>query len=111
MGRLLPEIVRLLYLTGALGTVGYLASLTSRRLPGWFSAHRPRTVGEWPRAALVALLGVLVAMVIMWVTVIGWPVVLSAASVVEKRRGREKRRLIEEREEQSLLVEIRASRL
>ena len=106
---ILPEIFRVFYVTGALGTVGYLAFVTSRRLPRWLWTHRPRKVDEWLRAVLVAVLGVLVAMVVMSVTILGWPLVLSAALLQEKR-NRARRRAIEVEEDEALLQEVRSLR-
>lgn len=105
----LPELFHALYVTGAAGTVAYLAVLTSRRLPGWVWAHRPRTVGEWLLVPVEVWLGFLVAILIMMVTFIGWPAVLSVVIFVEKRR-RAQRRALEEEEEEALLQEVRSLR-
>lgn len=105
----LPELLHALYVAGAAGTVGYLAFLASRRLPEWLWAHRPHTVGEWLLAPLEVWLGFLVAILIVLVTFIGWPVVLSVVIFAEKRH-RARRRAIEDEEEEALLQEVRSLR-
>lgn len=99
-------ILDALYLTGGAATLGYLASLASRWLPGWLWANRPHDLQDWIISPFVLLLAAVIALPFILAT---WPVALVVVAL-EKKRLRQRRRAIEEKEEAALFEEARRFR-